>query len=497
MMGKQSPPQGKLFYTNINMDCRVRKNHKLRKVDELIDFNFIYDEVEGCYGTNGNESVPPPIILKLMLLLVFYNVRSERELMDTLPERNDWLWFLGYDFDTEIPDHSVLSKARRRWGVSAFRSFFERVVLQCGNAGLVDGSKIFVDSSLVDADASNNSVVDTHSLKRYLNKSYLELERRLEENTGNCEDNDSGAGEKKGEVNKRYISTTDPDASIVRRGGSSKLRYQTHRAVDGRYEVITATEVTGGDVNEAHRLTALMDQHEANTGNEPEIMVGDSKYGTIENFLECSDRGIKAHMPDLKKFQDNKGKKAGIYSEEYFSYDKETDSYICPAGERLSPRKIKKARNSIDYAASKKVCNTCTLRDGCTKSKTGRTIKRHMRQEELERMRTLSKSTEAKRDIRTRQHLMERSFARAKRYGYDRARWRGNWKVEIQEYLTAAIQNIEVLIRYGKRPKKCAAMAVEIKTSMEKTFTWLNAAIKTAIKICDSPGEYKFVILSA
>ena len=176
MMGKQSPPQGKLFYTNIHIDKRVRANHPLRKVHELVDFDFTYDEVKGCYGINGNESVPPPVILKLMLLLIFYNVRSERELMATLPERIDWLWFLGYDFDTEIADHSVLSKARKRWwGVLACRNFFERVVLQCGEAGLIDGSKIFVDSSLIDADASNNSVVDTHSLKRYLNKSYVEL----------------------------------------------------------------------------------------------------------------------------------------------------------------------------------------------------------------------------------------------------------------------------------------------------------------------------------
>jgi len=57
--------------------------------------------------------VPPTVILKLILLLVFYNVRSERELMETLPERLDWLWFLGYDLDTELPNHSVLSKARK------------------------------------------------------------------------------------------------------------------------------------------------------------------------------------------------------------------------------------------------------------------------------------------------------------------------------------------------------------------------------------------------
>jgi transposase len=117
----------------------------------------------------------------MMLLLILYNVRSERELMETIPMRLDWLWFLGYDLDSEVADHSVLSKARARWGVEAFRSFFERIVWQCVEAGLVDGSKIFVDSSLVDADASNNSVIDTQFLKIYLHENYKKLEARLEE----------------------------------------------------------------------------------------------------------------------------------------------------------------------------------------------------------------------------------------------------------------------------------------------------------------------------
>ena len=135
MMGVQDPPQGKLYYTNFNLDQRIRVNHPLRRIAQLIDFDFVYQEVADKYGFNGNVSLPPPIILKLMLLLVFYNVRSERELMDTLPERLDWLWFLGYDLDSEIPDHSVLSKARKRWGVQVFKSFFQRIVIQCADMG--------------------------------------------------------------------------------------------------------------------------------------------------------------------------------------------------------------------------------------------------------------------------------------------------------------------------------------------------------------------------
>jgi transposase len=116
MMGYDPPPNDPLFSFYVQLETRVRKDHPLRKIKELIDFDFIYDEVRKTYGEKGNVSVPPPVILKLMLLLILYNVRSERELMETLPERLDWLWFLGFTIESPIPDHSVLSKARKRWG---------------------------------------------------------------------------------------------------------------------------------------------------------------------------------------------------------------------------------------------------------------------------------------------------------------------------------------------------------------------------------------------
>ena len=108
--GSPSTPERPPFSFNIQLETRVRKDHPLRRIAELVDFEFIYKEVEKTYGKNGNVSVPPPVILKLMFLLVSYNVRSERELMETLPERLDWLWFLGLTIESSVPDHSVLSK---------------------------------------------------------------------------------------------------------------------------------------------------------------------------------------------------------------------------------------------------------------------------------------------------------------------------------------------------------------------------------------------------
>lgn len=259
--------------------------------------------------------------------------------METVPERIDWLRFLGYDLDTGTPDHSVLSKARKKWGVEAFKKFFERIVWQCVEAGLVGSSKIFMDSSLMEADASNNSVVGTHSLKRYLNKSYKELERRLE-NRQDKEERAEAASERGGAVNNRFISTTDIDAAIVRQRSKPKLYYKTHRAVDPAYGIITAAEVTAGNINEAHKMVSLIDTHQDNTGHKSETVVADSKYGTVDNFLNRYDSGVRSHIPDLKTMQDNKGTRQVLYGEDKFIYDLAMDMYVCPGGARLKRKSL-------------------------------------------------------------------------------------------------------------------------------------------------------------
>jgi transposase len=449
MMGQQvKGRQPKIFYHDLNLEQRVRPSHPLRQVKQLVDFDFIYQEVASSYGTKGNVSVPPPVILKLMLLLVFYNVRSERELMATLPERLDWLWFIDFDLDDAIPDHSVLSKARSRWGTAAFKHFFERIVWQCVEAGLVDGSKIFMDSSLIQADASNNSILNMNSLKSQLKRHYQELEVRLEELPE----------ERQGKLNRTHLSSTDPDASLVSKGKvRSQLSFKVHRAVDEKAEVITATEATSGAVNEGHLLAELIDQHTENTQTQVEVVVADSQYGTIHNYLECHDRGLAAHISAFRDGPNRHGK----FPDEAFTYDPQDDVYLCPAGQRLKRTRYDGHRQSFQYQGKAKICQACPLKDQCTDARTGRTLRRHLRQDEVKLMQAKAQSRRSKKDLRTRQHLMERSFARAVRYGFKRARWRRLWRVQIQEYLTAAIQNIMILAKEVKEPRKAISLAIK------------------------------------
>jgi hypothetical protein len=64
--------------------------------------------------------------------------------MDTIPERLDWLWFLVPTLRMNLPNHSVLSKARARWRVADFKELFDRIVWQFRESGLIDGSRIFL-----------------------------------------------------------------------------------------------------------------------------------------------------------------------------------------------------------------------------------------------------------------------------------------------------------------------------------------------------------------
>ena len=224
-MGEQKK-EPELFNYGVNLEKRVRSDHPLRRVAAAIDFSFVREEVAPCYGSRGNVSVDPEVILKMMFLLFFDDVASERELMKIIAERLDYLWFLGYGLDEEIPDHSVLSKARARWGQEVFESLFVRTVMQCVAAGLVDGRKLHLDSSLIEADAAKESVIKgAPELIATLKRAYRATESKLAETT---------TPESYQAVNDRMMSVTDPDAALVRRGSGdvSRPRYHHHRAID-------------------------------------------------------------------------------------------------------------------------------------------------------------------------------------------------------------------------------------------------------------------------
>lgn len=450
--------QKNLFSYSVDLEKRIRSDNPLRRIAEVIDFSFVRDEVRGLYGRKGNESVDPEIILKLMFLLFLDNVKSERELMRIVPERLDYLWFLGYGLDDEVPNHSVLSKARNRWGRGVFEQLFIRTVQQCVEAGLVGGEKIHVDGSVIAADASQASVVRAGpELIAELKRLYSVEEHKLES------PREYKHYERK---NKKMLSLTDPDAPVVRHSkqgsdGVSRPRYKQHRSVDDDYGVITAQTTTPGDVEENVQLEPLIDQHEANVGQSLKTVVGDKQYGTVENYRQLQKRGLNTHMDHGKP--GNRKALEAIYPLSDFIYQKESDTYICPAGQTLYRRRHDPIRKSTEYKARKGVCAQCPVKDQCTKAKAGRTVARHDLQELVDQGRVQAKSKAAKKDRSRRRFLGEGSFGQAAtNHHFKRSRWRRLWRQKIQDDLIASIQNIKILIKYAQpKPAQAGSGLVE------------------------------------
>lgn len=459
-MGPRRAGEEKLFYYGVHLGQRVPEDHVLRRIEELVDWGFIRKRVAPRYGRNGHVSEDPIVIVKLMFLLFFEDVKSERELMRTLPMRVDWLWFLGMDWESAIPDHSVLSKARKRWGVEVFEELFIEVVRLCVKAGLVGGEKIHMDGSLVDADASWDSI-QAGEVRRV----YRETEGKLTEL----------------EVQKperKWLSRTDPEAVVVGRRGKqvSRARYKHHRAVDDVEGVITAVKTTAADVSEPHEVEALIEGHEESTQVSVKTVVGDRQYGTHENYRLCANRKIRCHLGDVKSSQ-GKSKRA-LFTREDFRYDAERDEYRCPGGEVLVRyrRKWVEAEGFAGYRIRNGVCPDCPLKARCTTSKYGRQLKVPLDLEVIEQGRREALSPAAYRDRRRRKHRMEGSFGDAARcHHFKRARWRGLEKQSIQDYLIAVCQNLRLLCARGWYLKTQEGVSV-VKSGLSKSFSplfWL------------------------
>ena len=485
MMGTQDS-QKQLFNYSVDLDKRVRRDNPLRPIQERIDFAWVRDEVAHCYGYNGNESVDPVVILKLLFLLFFDAVKSERELMRIVPERLDYLWFLGYGLDDEIPDHSVLSKARARWGREVFERLFIRTVSQCVALGLVDGKKIHMDSSMVEANAAYGSFVHASpELVSALREAYAVEESKFEID----EERQSRVPK-----NRTSFSRTDPDATMAgkeRQGGYAiaKPRYKSHRVVDERCAVITAVETTPGHIFDGSCLVALTEQHHRTTGIGAETVVADQHYGTRENIRALQAQGIRTHMKVIRAT--GLTEKRGIFHANDFQYEPATDTYRCPANQTLTRRSHDRFQRGWLYRAEVKVCRACPLRAQCTtasiKTKVGRTIVHPDGYELVVKGCEQADSLEAKRDRRRRMTLMEGSFGQASQnHHFKRARWRRLWRQRIQDHLIAAVQNVKKIIKYGSPMPGSAA--TNLPPSPEPTYNGcvgfgsVLAALKNVIR---------------
>ena len=451
----------------------VPKNHLLVKIDKAIDFSFIYDETECLYINHGTDSIDPVVAFKMLLIGYLYPT-SERELTESIDTNIVYRYFIGYSLDEEIPNRSIFTRVRKRWGEECFRKIFNKVVQMCINAKLVDGKSASVDSTCVKANGvpEVDNIQREKSIENYLNKlsedetiDLNELDKIKKESVFKA---DNSAKKKLYTVNTNHLEISplsskqydpsesnknwqvlrhDPDARFTRKGYPG---YKVHRMVDHKYGIILSDIATPGNVADYIVLPDILRSFERTFNILHKHLAIDSGYRDQRVLKFADEMGYDIYTPITKSANTNKG----MFGPGKFMYDEDRHILICPAGKEMELRKHDKIKKIYEFKAEVDDCNACPLKDKCTRSKSGRSSQ--ISENEI-LIKTLMKKTKTKKHkqlMTKRQIYSEGSFGEAKtKHGMRHADFRGLQNMNIQALLTSIVQNVKKIIKYAQKPK--------------------------------------------
>jgi transposase len=484
MMGTKERAFGPLC--NRSLETLVPADHFYRHLHTMLELGFVRDLVRSTYKESGRPSIDPVVFFKLQLVMFFEGLRSERELVRVAADRLSLRWYLGYDLDEDLPDHSSLSRIRQRYGLAVFRRFFEAIVEQCQAAGLVWGKELYFDATQVQANASLNSIAPRFAVEAHLGELFTadgpDQPDLVEDQTpptqlpvpitaanhdqlvrANEDRHDwlaqAGAPDRtirRAGYQRRSdfeASTSDPDAALMAlKKGGLHFGYHDHYAVDGgSARIILEVLVTPADVMENQPFLDLLWRACCRWRITPRQVTGDTTYGTIENIVAVEDQGIRAYVP-LPDFNE----RSEYYGASKFTYEPDSDQYRCPQEQVLRRRWVKSTEGTIVYQAESALCNACPLKAACTASNQGRQVRRSLFAEYLDRVRGYHQTAAYQRAMAKRKVWVEPLFGEAKDWhGLRRFRLRRLWKVNIEALLIATGQNLKRLLRkrgWGRRP---------------------------------------------
>jgi IS5 family transposase len=339
-------------------------------------------------------------------------------------------WFAGYALHEALPDHSSLTRIRRRWGVERFRQIFERTVHACVAARIATGEVLHVDASLIRADVSWESLAVRH------------VEAVAREN-GDAQVDELAKKESRQTGRFKKVCVTDPDASMATNGRNRRLEpaYKQHATVDDLRGVIVDVEVTTGETNEGQVIIERIDAAAVTTGQEVKTVTADAGYAYGKVYGDLERRGIDPVIP---------AKAEPIRSAvplRRFRYDAKHDLLRCPRGKILRPtRRVEHGRFFYSKARD---CSRCSLASLCLSK--GRANKAVVVSDDhpallRARRRRLRWSEEDRRLYQRHRWRSEGFHGEAKTWhGLARAVRRGLQNMRIQALLTAAAINLKRL----------------------------------------------------
>jgi transposase len=275
-----------LLFSYVDLEARVRKDHPLRTIRQLVNETLINMERElaALYTGIGRPSIAPEKLLRAMLLQAFYSVRSERQLMERLEFDLLFRWFVGLGVDEPVWDHSTFSKNRARLleGAVAAR-FLAELLAQPKVKRLLSTEHFSVDGTLIQAWASMKSF-----------KPVEDPDDPSPPSSGRNVDADF-RGTKRS--NATHASTTDPDAKLYRKGPGmeAKLAFLGHALMENRCGLIVRACLTQAS-GHAERLAALsmVEQH---ADRPVAVTLGaDKGYDAADFVNELKTMNVRPHV---------------------------------------------------------------------------------------------------------------------------------------------------------------------------------------------------------
>jgi transposase len=271
-------------------ETRVPTTHPVRAIKKLADaalakLSTVFDEM---YASTGRPSIPPERLLKSMLLIALYTVRSERQFCEQLDYNLLFRWFLDMDMEEPSFDPTVFTKNRDRLVASdAAGDFFRAVVTQAKAEGLVSREHFSVDGTLIEAWAS------LKSFKSFKRKDASKKDEPPPDDPRNP--SVDFHGEKRS--NETHESTTDPDAKLARKGmgKEAKLSYSAHALIENRNGLLVAFQMDEAD-GRAERRNALEMLDESVPGTGRVTVGGDKGYDTRDFVEACRERNVTPHV---------------------------------------------------------------------------------------------------------------------------------------------------------------------------------------------------------
>lgn len=358
-----------LFIPSGDPYAHIPKRHFYARLDALIDLTFVREITAPLYAEKlGRPSLDPVVFFKCMLVAFFENIVADRALEFRLADSLVIRKYLGYGLDERTPDESTLRKTRHLLPEETFRLVFMRVLAQCAEHGLVSGRALGMDSTTVDTNASMDSLVHKELGCTY--EEFMVALKRQETPEATRDAAKVADKERVGKASNRdWSSPTDPEARVMQHADKhTHLSYHVDATVDLESGVIVAVGADFADHSDQQTCLDRVDEAVANVeavGGTPEMIVADKGHHSGENLRGIAERGL---IPLISSPCQTRG--AQGFRRDDFQYDAESDSYTCPAGQRLT-RRIGRQDTQL-YQARGAICRACPHFGVCTKSKSGR-----------------------------------------------------------------------------------------------------------------------------